>query len=139
MGIIEDALNKNWRQAIEFSKGTCSYCGIDLLLNRLLYATMQLDHIFPRSKYPDLIDDSNNLALSCAYCNHSKRDFDPAELKGEPSMLSQNDSKAKLLKMISEVKHLNLQNSSAQFLKNETFYLEVLKHYLPKFYSQEPT
>ena len=49
----------------------CVYCG---------GPAQHLDHVIPRSRGGS--DDDDNLVLSCAGCNHSKRDKTPGEWRG---------------------------------------------------------
>lgn len=59
------------------SRGRCEYCKQDLLNNRLGYAVGQIDHLLPKSKYPQYEHNSDNLILTCSSCNGVKHDFDP--------------------------------------------------------------
>ena len=45
--------------------GVCRLCGKD-------HGSMQVDHIKPRSKYPQLALDPDNLQILCADCNIGK-------------------------------------------------------------------
>lgn len=64
---------KEWRdlrwQVIEKAKGCCSVCGRN---NKTHGVIMHVDHIKPRSKFPELELDSNNLQLLCEECNLGK-------------------------------------------------------------------
>ncbi|MBF0227888.1 MAG: HNH endonuclease [Desulfobacterales bacterium] len=57
--------------------GRCEYCKQDLLKNRLGYATGHIDHLLPKSKYPQYKDEIDNLVLSCSSCNGVKSNYDP--------------------------------------------------------------
>lgn len=48
-------------------KLTCSYCDVSMK-----ESNVHVDHIKPRSIYPELAMDLNNLAISCQKCNSSK-------------------------------------------------------------------
>lgn len=49
----------------------CEYCHAPEALTNLLFF---VDHIVPRSRAPDLIDDPENLALACPACNLYRAD-----------------------------------------------------------------
>jgi len=61
---------------------TCPYCNAMLAVNVIrdrddsLKARLQLDHFFPKSRYPYLSISLFNLIPSCANCNHSKGNND---------------------------------------------------------------
>lgn len=69
--------NKSTAIAYVQAKGTCSYCGENTLVNFLGYYSAQIDHILPRSKYPDLELEQTNLVYACFFCNKLKSSFDP--------------------------------------------------------------
>ena len=62
------------------ARGRCEYCGADLLMARQGYASMQLDHLLPKSKYPNLENDLNNGVLCCSTCNGVKKSHDLRKL-----------------------------------------------------------
>lgn len=72
-------------ELIKENKGKCSYCGKDLTGRE----TGEIDHFYPRSKYPKLVFDWNNLFLSCRTCNMLKGDRIPENIinpsEDEPS------------------------------------------------------
>lgn len=47
---------------------------------------IQVDHVLPQSKYPDLAYDLDNLQILCKKCNHEKRDFTEADYRDENDM-----------------------------------------------------
>lgn len=52
------------------SHGKCIYCE-----SKLAHISFpHIEHIKPKSKYPDLTFDYNNMGLSCQVCNHNKSD-----------------------------------------------------------------
>ncbi len=63
--------SKRWRELRAFfiSKNDkiCCCCGIDVDGQ-----TLHVDHIKPKSKYPDLALDENNLQILCRKCNFAK-------------------------------------------------------------------
>lgn len=48
----------------------CWYCGIDLRTQQI-----HLDHIVPLSTRLPFVNDEENRALSCGFCNMAKRDY----------------------------------------------------------------
>src|SRR5690606_12318514 len=59
----------------------CAYCGLPL--NRT--SGPQIDHIAPKSIYPEYTFEAKNLILSCSLCNgfSKKAEFDTVRSKGE--------------------------------------------------------
>ncbi|KPK48103.1 MAG: hypothetical protein AMS22_15850 [Thiotrichales bacterium SG8_50] len=43
----------------------------------------QVDHLLPKSRYPEYADTEANYVLSCYCCNQIKRDFDPLNARPE--------------------------------------------------------
>lgn len=71
--------------AIAATNGHCAYCGMDLLEDPSVgYA---VDHLLPKSKYPDYEDVPENWAWSCTGCNAFKFDFDPLLPGQKPNMV----------------------------------------------------
>ena len=60
-------------------RGSCAYCGRDLLVDRLGYATARVDRLLPRSSYPECADVEDNWVLGCSLCIGTKRDWDPLD------------------------------------------------------------
>lgn len=54
--------------------GTCCACNC-----RLIRGRMHVDHIKPRSKYPELELDPNNLQVLCEDCNYGKGNLDETD------------------------------------------------------------
>lgn len=67
--------------AVAFARagGRCEYCGCGLLHERLPYAVGELDHLMPKSVYPNLRDKPANWVLACHLCNNIKYTYDPSE------------------------------------------------------------
>lgn len=71
--------------AIAATKGHCAYCGTDLLDDPFVgYA---VDHLLPKSKYPEYEEVPENWAWSCTGCNAFKLDFDPLFPGDKPNMV----------------------------------------------------
>ena len=74
------------RAYIDF-EGRCAFCGRDLIGTPDAYSIGTIDHLLPKSRYPQLCDDEDNKALSCLICNGLKggsdvlhRDEDPIDM-----------------------------------------------------------
>ena len=63
--------------------GKCAYCGLDLLETTVKYHSGMIDRVLPKTNYPELEWDENNLALSCFTCSDLKGDYDV--LKSTPN------------------------------------------------------
>jgi len=59
--------------------GRCCCCGVD----RYSGAILQVDHIKPRSKYPQLALDLSNLQVLCQKCNEGKGNRDETDWRTE--------------------------------------------------------
>jgi hypothetical protein len=56
----------------------CVYCDRDLLENRdIAYFFSDREHVLPKSKYPSLEFDPNNIVVACAACNTIKGRLEP--------------------------------------------------------------
>lgn len=71
--------SKEWRavryQALKLHGGKCQYCG-----NRPLKRSgLHVDHIKPRSKYPELELELSNLQVLCKDCNLGKSNIDQTD------------------------------------------------------------
>jgi hypothetical protein len=55
----------------------CVYCGENILCDLVRLTSAQLDHILPKSKYPDYKEEESNWVLACFCCNQIKRNYDP--------------------------------------------------------------
>jgi len=53
----------------------CCYCD-----RRDLFGEFALDHFLPKSRYPALAEDPENIVLACQQCNNSKANVDPTGL-----------------------------------------------------------
>lgn len=81
----ELGFSRGWAVSYVRARGRCEYCGNDLLMSRQGYASAQLDHLLPQSKYPKFNDDVRNLVLACSTCNGIKSNFDPLDSGDDPS------------------------------------------------------
>jgi len=68
--------SKKWQEvryiALSLSNGRCSLCGAAATDG----VEIHVDHIKPRSKYPELQFDLNNLQILCVDCNIGKSNYD---------------------------------------------------------------
>ncbi len=66
--------------AMSRSGGHCEYCGADLLWDRLGYGVGSVDHLLPKSFYPEQVTYTpDNWVLACDVCNSIKGAFDPSQ------------------------------------------------------------
>ncbi len=70
--ITEHRYDNNTAKLYIESKGKCTYCGTDLFFNLLTYYSGDMEHILPKSKYPELKQNDLNYVVSCRVCNQSK-------------------------------------------------------------------
>lgn len=72
-----------WREvryrALKSGKGCCECCAARAAPGKPLH----VDHIKPRSKYPALALDLNNLQVLCIDCNLGKRAWDETDWRGD--------------------------------------------------------
>ena len=54
-------------------------------------AAKEVEHFRPQSKFPDLVNDWNNLLLACRACNNKKRANFPTTTSGDPLLLDPSD------------------------------------------------
>lgn len=66
--------------------GKCAYCGLDLLETTVKYHSGVIDRVLPKTIYPQLEWDENNLALSCFTCSDLKGDYDVLESTQDNTM-----------------------------------------------------
>lgn len=103
-------LTKNfgfWKStAIAFIEagGECVYCGENLYSDRLHYYSQNIDHVYPKAKYPDLANEQSNLVLSCFKCNSLKKDRDLCPISDDPLKLLLNDKDSVLEHIRSQLK-----------------------------------
>ena len=62
---------------------SCVYCNEGLLNHLIGMFSAQVDHLLPKSRYPEYADTEANYVLSCYCCNQIKRDFDPLNVRPE--------------------------------------------------------
>ncbi len=67
-----DSLDKKWL-INQLGITVCPYCNRDFINNRKTSMSAQLDHFYPRSKYPIFALSLYNLIPSCSACNNIKR------------------------------------------------------------------
>ena len=62
----------------------CPYCDRNYVFSAGIYNTCELDHFFPKGKYPILAASFYNLIPVCAYCNKKKSDHEFAFYPHQP-------------------------------------------------------
>ena len=76
--------NEGTARAYARTLGRCEYCDRDLIEDRLGYACGAIDHLLPKSKYPELKSFQDNFVLACSLCNDVKRTHDVLENGEKP-------------------------------------------------------
>lgn len=139
---LNDALSDAWINALRESSGRCAYCGVSLLAYRYFYSNMELDHVFPRARVPELTDDPRNLVVACTRCNNKKRAFNVAEhLEGKSpkEALDNNEFRAELFKIITEEVGLDLKETLEYFAQDERRYAVAQRNLLVALGSSQPS
>ncbi len=129
---LTDALSEDWIYALKETKGCCAYCGVPLIANRMFYATMQLDHIFPVSQFPELGSAQANLIAACSFCNSAKGKYvvphsDPTQILDDP------EKRKAYIRQVALNQKLSIQRTMELYRKQEEYYLTVLSQLLPQF------
>ena len=83
------------------AKGICSYCEENLMTSRVGYSSITLDHLLPKSLYPELEEHPNNHVLSCASCNTMKRTWNPIR-DGEEALKMLENHREELISRVQE-------------------------------------
>ena len=64
------------RFLFNLQSGKCAYCKIEMDLSKTNADNAPTkDHILPKSKYPKLKRDKNNMVCACLKCNQEKGDM----------------------------------------------------------------
>ncbi len=71
-------------ELLEKFKYQCAYCGTKLYDPLMA----DIDHFYPKSSYPHLMDELDNLLITCRACNMIKRDKFPIDDDGNPLLLN---------------------------------------------------
>jgi hypothetical protein len=59
-------------------RGICQYCGCNLFESyESLFGKQELDHLLPKTRYPQLETHIWNLVTACRLCNNLKSHWDP--------------------------------------------------------------
>jgi len=112
------------------SNGKCVYCGIDVVSDRYLYATSEIDHLFPRARYKDLEEHPKNIVLACYCCNGKKQKFDPMKLpiasgKKVEEILNDDQLREKVIDAIRKEKSLSESETNNKVKKSHTDFDQV--------------
>ncbi|SRR5258707_15532974 len=82
--------NLSMLQAFIRDGGCCVYCGKELLREFVGACDACGDHLLPRSKYPDLVDNVDNCVPACVDCNRMKHDFDASKGRGMNRVITES-------------------------------------------------
>lgn len=77
-------------QALVRANGCCELCGARASADNPL----EVDHIKPVSKHPDLARDRNNLQVLCHACNQGKGNSDETDWRARKQSVQNSDSSA---------------------------------------------
>ncbi len=75
------------------SKGKCVYCDKNLLEGLSDFYAADIDHLLPKSMYPEIEWDINNWVLSCRACNSIKGKMNISNLSWTPTEAIKNHKK----------------------------------------------
>jgi HNH endonuclease len=93
--------NINILQAFIRDGGCCVYCGKEVLKEFSL--AFCGDHLLPKSLYPDLAENVDNLVPACAECNLIKHNYDPSEGRGREIVITEQVRSSFILKAKEEI------------------------------------
>jgi CRISPR/Cas system Type II protein with McrA/HNH and RuvC-like nuclease domain len=101
--------NEGTARAYVESNGRCVYCGVDLLNNLCTYFSADIDHLLPKSKYPEFESWCENWVLSCRACNalKSKMDIDPLPWSAKEAITIHKAELIALIQKIIKGKRIN--------------------------------
>lgn len=71
-------------ELIEEFKNRCGYCGSKIGITD----SGNVDHYYPKSRFPELEFQKSNLVLACNYCNRIKSDRSPIDNSGKKVILN---------------------------------------------------
>lgn len=117
------AFNVISAQAHVEANGYCRYCGEDIYASFLNYSSSHVDHILPKSKYPNLDREPSNFALSCFFCNQQKSDYDP--LQGIETAGSSNDPQTALLSQREQLIKIASSHLANELSRKKRIYNEI--------------
>lgn len=67
---------KALRTLFNIQSGFCAYCDKKMDINKCnTHDAPTIDHILPKSKYPQLQHDPKNMVCACRECNNNKADM----------------------------------------------------------------
>lgn len=74
---LNDKLKRMIRKRLwQHQNGICVYCQREIEKHTLTIIDEHIEHILPKSKYPQLALSAYNLALACSTCNYNKGQMD---------------------------------------------------------------
>lgn len=124
VSILESQFGFWESSAIAFieSEGRCVYCDEDLYSNRIRYASLNVEHLFPQSEFPKLAREQSNLVISCFKCNNHKR---------SKPLHPKTDNPLSLLKSDKQAVINHIREKLQEQIKNEISICEKLNNILP--------
>ncbi len=95
----------------------CPYCGEDLLISRASYSSIYIDHLLPKSKYPDLEWDQRNVVACCLSCNSMKYELNILDLYKDIDPKNALDNKQDLINMVKASLSERLEYRQKEYMK----------------------
>jgi len=98
--LLDTLVGEGWSQETakcwQLADFRCVYCGMNLLASLDMYWLGVIDHLLPKSRFPDLSEVASNKVLACRLCNFLKRahvfDSVPSIYHGEDVLSDQQRS-----------------------------------------------
>lgn len=82
--MIDYSFKKFKEELFQEFDGKCCYCGVKAYSPKMV----DIEHFKPKSLYPDLANDYENLLITCRECNIYKGPYFPLNDNGEPLLLN---------------------------------------------------
>lgn len=96
--VKEHGFNEGTARAYVQSSGKCVYCDKNLLNELSDFYAADIDHLLPKSKYPEIESDIDNWVLSCRACNSIKGKMDLPNLSWN-ALTAIKEHKKEVIKM----------------------------------------
>jgi hypothetical protein len=134
----EEGVKLNLKLINKLGVMVCPYCNRDYINNRESKGSAQLDHFFPRSKYPIFAVSLYNLIPACYSCNHTKGDVEISISPYDDSLNFESLLKftytPKTMNYLDDSSKINLEmkileDDNNEDLRNNIHYLQIDKSY----------
>jgi len=102
--------------AVIQAQGCCVYCHEDLLANQLGYSSITMDHLLPKTLYPEVAWDNRNHVLACSSCNGMKGSHDPLNA-GEAATEMLISRQAELIERVREYLASAIEKRRAEWIR----------------------